>query len=232
MPAHETDPESQAPFRLNRHHRTMRILVVDDDRAVREAVGRALRQEGYEVDAAGNGDQALQQMAERAPDAVVLDVLMPRLDGLEVCPPAPRGRRPDADPDAHRARRRGGPGRGPRRRRGRLPGQAVRARGAAGPGARAAPPAGAAGEGEVLRFADLTLDPVSARSPAASGGLELTRTEFQAARAVPAAPSPGAHARRHLRAGVGLRLRAVVELARGLRRDTCAARPRPRANRG
>jgi two-component system, OmpR family, response regulator MprA len=63
----------------------MHVLVVDDDRAVREAVGRALRQEGYEVDAAGNGDQALQQMEERAPDAIVLDVLMPPPNGLTVC---------------------------------------------------------------------------------------------------------------------------------------------------
>ena len=63
----------------------MHILVVDDDRAVREAVGRALRQEGYEVDAAGNGDQALQQVEERPPDAIVLDVLMPPPNGLAVC---------------------------------------------------------------------------------------------------------------------------------------------------
>jgi two-component system response regulator MprA len=63
----------------------MRILVVDDDRAVREAVGRALRQEGYEVDAAGNGDQALQQVDGRPPDAIVLDVLMPPPNGLAVC---------------------------------------------------------------------------------------------------------------------------------------------------
>jgi len=77
-------PGSQPPFRLDRHHRSVRILVVDDDRAVREAVGRALKQEGYEVDAAGNGDQALQQMEERPPDAVVLDVLMPPPNGLQV----------------------------------------------------------------------------------------------------------------------------------------------------
>jgi two-component system response regulator MprA len=63
----------------------MHILVVDDDRAVREAVGRALRQEGYEVGAAGNGDQALQQVEERPPDAIVLDVLMPPPNGLAVC---------------------------------------------------------------------------------------------------------------------------------------------------
>ena len=63
----------------------MHILVVDDDRAVRDAVGRALRQEGYEVDAAGNGDQALQQVEERPPDAIVLDVLMPPPNGLAVC---------------------------------------------------------------------------------------------------------------------------------------------------
>ena len=90
MSGQEPDPESQPPFRLNRHHRTMRILVVDDDRRCGRRVGRALRQEGYEVEAAGNGDQALQQMEERAPDAVVLDVLMPPPNGLRGRPLAAR----------------------------------------------------------------------------------------------------------------------------------------------
>jgi len=63
----------------------MRILVVDDDRAVREAVGRALRFEGYELDEAADGDEALRRMAAHPPDGVVLDLLMPPPDGLEVC---------------------------------------------------------------------------------------------------------------------------------------------------
>jgi two-component system, OmpR family, response regulator MprA len=63
----------------------MRILVVDDEPAVRTALERALRLEGYEVELAADGAEALQQLALKAPDAVVLDVLMPNVDGLEVC---------------------------------------------------------------------------------------------------------------------------------------------------
>jgi two-component system, OmpR family, response regulator MprA len=63
----------------------MRILVVDDESAVREAVERALRIDGYEVAVAGDGREALEALEERAPDAVVLDVLMPRVNGLDVC---------------------------------------------------------------------------------------------------------------------------------------------------
>jgi two-component system response regulator MprA len=63
----------------------VRILVVDDEPAVREALERALRLEGYEVDLAGDGGEALALMARRPPDAVVLDVMMPHVDGLEVC---------------------------------------------------------------------------------------------------------------------------------------------------
>lgn len=62
-----------------------RILVVDDEPAVRDALARALRLEGYEVDLAPEGDSALRTMTSRPPDAVVLDVLMPGTDGLEVC---------------------------------------------------------------------------------------------------------------------------------------------------
>jgi two-component system response regulator MprA len=63
----------------------VRILVVDDEPAVREAVDRALRLEGYETELAADGAQALDALADRTPDALVLDVLMPHVDGLEVC---------------------------------------------------------------------------------------------------------------------------------------------------
>ncbi|HWM11158.1 MAG TPA: response regulator transcription factor [Solirubrobacteraceae bacterium] len=63
----------------------MRILVVDDEPAVREAVDRALRLEGYDTELAADGAEALDALALRAPDALVLDVLMPEVDGLEVC---------------------------------------------------------------------------------------------------------------------------------------------------
>jgi two-component system, OmpR family, response regulator MprA len=63
----------------------MRVLVVDDEPAVRTALERALRIEGYEVELAEDGLEALQRLAAHTPDAVVLDVLMPNVDGLEVC---------------------------------------------------------------------------------------------------------------------------------------------------
>ncbi|GAA1456230.1 response regulator transcription factor [Williamsia maris] len=63
----------------------MRILVVDDDRAVRESLRRSLSFNGYTVETASDGVEALEQIVSSRPDAVVLDVMMPRLDGLEVC---------------------------------------------------------------------------------------------------------------------------------------------------
>ncbi|EUA86029.1 response regulator transcription factor [Mycobacterium ulcerans] len=63
----------------------MRILVVDDDRAVRESLRRSLSFNGYTVELAHDGVEALEMIASDRPDALVLDVMMPRLDGLEVC---------------------------------------------------------------------------------------------------------------------------------------------------
>jgi two-component system response regulator MprA len=63
----------------------MRVLVVDDDRSLRDAVRRALSLAGYEVDVAEGGQHGLTRIATGNPDAVVLDVGMPDIDGLEVC---------------------------------------------------------------------------------------------------------------------------------------------------
>ncbi|RNG28258.1 response regulator transcription factor [Streptomyces botrytidirepellens] len=65
-------------------HETSRILVVDDEPSVREAIGRALRCEGYEVDTAGDGVAALRRIEEEPPDLVLLEVMLPGLDGLAV----------------------------------------------------------------------------------------------------------------------------------------------------
>ena len=157
----------------------VRILVVDDERPVREAVERALRLEGYEVELAADGRDALRQVRESGPDAVVLDVLMPRLDGIQVC---------------HRLRTAGD----------RTPILMLTARDAVGDrvagldaGAddylvkpfaleellarlRAllrrleAPPE----EDQRLRFANLTLDPVAYEVTRGERRIELTRTEF------------------------------------------------------
>ena len=60
-----------------------RVLVVDDDRAVRESLRRSLEFNGYQVALAGDGAEALASIAGQAPDALVIDVMMPRLDGIE-----------------------------------------------------------------------------------------------------------------------------------------------------
>jgi two-component system response regulator MprA len=63
----------------------MRVLVVDDDPAVRDSLARTLRFEGHEVETADDGRAALAAVRGREPDAVILDVSMPVLDGLQTC---------------------------------------------------------------------------------------------------------------------------------------------------
>src|SRR6478752_10805530 len=64
---------------------TVRVLVADDDRAIRESLERALELEGYEVTAAADGVQALTAARRLQHDVIVLDVMMPAVDGLGVC---------------------------------------------------------------------------------------------------------------------------------------------------
>jgi two-component system response regulator MprA len=156
----------------------MRILVVDDEPAVRESLERALRLEGYDVGLAANGIEALAAVAEESPDALVLDLMMPRIDGLEVC------RRLRAQGD-------------------RRPILVVTARDAvsdrvagldAGADDYVVKPfaleellarlrallrrTGSEGAGKTLRFADLTLDPVAHEVRRGDRMIDLTRTEF------------------------------------------------------
>jgi two-component system, OmpR family, response regulator MprA len=63
----------------------MRVLVVDDDRGLRDVLRRALSLSGYEVRVAETGSEALAEVASGAPDALVLDIGLPDIDGLEVC---------------------------------------------------------------------------------------------------------------------------------------------------
>jgi two-component system response regulator MprA len=65
-------------------HSDPRILLVDDEPAVQASLERLLRQAGYQVETASDGRRALTAVGESAPDALVLDVVMPGLDGLEV----------------------------------------------------------------------------------------------------------------------------------------------------
>lgn len=64
---------------------TKRILVVDDDPKILKALEQALRQEGYDVYRAADGEAALKAAREHNPDLVVLDIMLPKLDGFEVC---------------------------------------------------------------------------------------------------------------------------------------------------
>ena len=118
------------------------VLVVEDDRAVRESLRRSLEFNGYQVSTASDGAEALAGISGINPDAVVMDVMMPRLDGLETTRALRKVGNGVPDPRADRPRRRRRPGGGARRRCRRLPDQAVRARGAARPAPRAAAPGG------------------------------------------------------------------------------------------
>jgi len=157
----------------------LRILVVDDEPAVRESLRRALQLEGYGVELAGDGSEALYRLESRElePDGIVLDVLMPEVDGLEV---------------ARRLRRTGS----------RVPILMLTARDeiadrVAGLDAgaddylvkpfaleelfarlRAILRRSADGAVEVLRFADLELDPATREVRRGGDLIELTRTEF------------------------------------------------------
>jgi two-component system response regulator MprA len=155
----------------------VKILVVDDERAVRESLRRALELEGYEIELAEDGTQALDRLEAEEPDAMVLDVLMPGVDGLEV---------------SRTLRRKGS----------RLPILMLTARtqvedrvegldaGAddylTKPFAleellarvRALLRRTSDGSGEPLRFADLTLDPGTREVTRGGERIELTRTEF------------------------------------------------------
>src|SRR5947209_3680658 len=79
-------PASSATITRARDHLAAmaRVLVVDDEPAVRTALERALRLESHDVVLAADGEEALDALARSPADAVILDVLMPRLDGLEV----------------------------------------------------------------------------------------------------------------------------------------------------
>ncbi|MFM1752760.1 MAG: hypothetical protein RL119_1722 [Actinomycetota bacterium] len=62
-----------------------RILIADDDRAIRESLDRALTLEGYETVAVADGAAALEELRQRPVDLIVLDLMMPNIDGITVC---------------------------------------------------------------------------------------------------------------------------------------------------
>ena len=155
-----------------------RVLVVDDDRRLRDMVRRALESAGFEVDSAEDGGRALAAISQRAFDVVVLDVLMPGVDGLGV---ARRLRqRGDATPILMLTARDGVPDRVAGLDAGaddylvkpfsieellaRVRALLRRASGEAG---------------ELLRFADLELDPRTRDVTRGGAPIELTTKEFE-----------------------------------------------------
>ncbi|NLX11456.1 MAG: response regulator transcription factor [Chloroflexi bacterium] len=64
---------------------TTKVLIVDDEQAIRDALGRKLRREGFNVTLAGNGLEGLRAFHTDHPDLVILDIVMPEMDGLTVC---------------------------------------------------------------------------------------------------------------------------------------------------
>lgn len=61
------------------------ILIVDDEPSIRRFVGAGLRAEGFEVTETVDGEQAVQAVEESSPDLMILDIMMPKMDGFEVC---------------------------------------------------------------------------------------------------------------------------------------------------
>jgi DNA-binding response OmpR family regulator len=72
------------PQKMSDFERQPRVLVVEDDEAIAQVLQRSLRMEGYEVRVAGDGVTALEQAHSFLPDVVILDLGLPRLDGIEV----------------------------------------------------------------------------------------------------------------------------------------------------
>ncbi|MCP4359237.1 MAG: response regulator [Chloroflexi bacterium] len=64
---------------------TFSVLVVDDEPALRNLIGQMLEIGGYAVTEAQNGEDALNKIEESPPDALILDVMMPRMDGITLC---------------------------------------------------------------------------------------------------------------------------------------------------
>ena len=80
-----------------------RVLVVDDDRAVRDSLRRSLEFNGYEVVLAADGAEGLVAVGAQHPDVVVVDVMMPRLDGIETTRALRAAGNDVPDPGADRA---------------------------------------------------------------------------------------------------------------------------------
>jgi len=72
-------------FLKGEHMDTIRILVADDEKEIRDLVKKYLQRETYQVDTAANGEEALRLFDKNAYNLVILDIMMPGIDGIEVC---------------------------------------------------------------------------------------------------------------------------------------------------
>ena len=157
-----------------------RILTVEDDERIRTAVKLALEDEGWAVEEAASGEEALEAFGRQPADVVLIDIMLPGIDGFELCRSI-RGSERRADRHGHRPRRHPRRRRRPRGRRRRLPHQAVRAEGAVrphpGPAAPGPDRGPAATHAAVRRPRD---HPRRGRRCArAATELHLTKTEFR-----------------------------------------------------
>lgn len=85
MNTHCVSTETSTPVRLTRPDGSpVRVLVVDDEQSLTELLAMALKYEGWEIKTAGDGQKALATAREFRPDAVVLDIMLPDIDGLQV----------------------------------------------------------------------------------------------------------------------------------------------------
>jgi two-component system response regulator ResD len=75
---------SKHPLRQDKRVSVQRVLVVDDEPMVRDVLARYLQREGFEVALAEDGEEALEQFESNSPDIILLDLMLPRIDGIEV----------------------------------------------------------------------------------------------------------------------------------------------------
>ena len=208
----------------------MRILVVDDDPAVCGSIGRALRLESYDVETASDGQAALKALNTSPPDAVVLDLQLPDIDGLEVC------RRMRAAGDD-------------------TPVLMLTARDAvddrvqgldAGADDYLVKPFALAellarlrallrrrsdGEGETLRFGDLSLDLATREARSGHARLHADSDRVRLVRAPPSAPATGVRPARSFSSGCGDTSSTRGRTPSLSTSATCDARPRREASR-
>ena len=174
----------------------MRVLIVEDELRMASLIRRGLVSEGLAADVAASGEDALWMAQAHDYDAIVLDVMLPGIDGFETCRRLREGRRLGAGADADGARLGRGSRRRARQRSGRLPGQAVRLRGAARPAARAGPPRRARAARRCSRWATYGSTRRRARSGAATTAIHALREGVRAARDLHAPARRGAVALR------------------------------------